>query len=88
MSAVAAESKLIRPHGGRLVDRTGDRPEGGREDNDWEMTLMGTTTKANAGLEDHELASVSGGLASQVVTEASIRSFVACCACQKGWRKE
>ena len=48
-----------------------DRPEGGREDNDWEMTLMGATTKANAGLEDHELASVSGGLAPQVATEAS-----------------
>jgi hypothetical protein len=49
----------------------GDRSEGGRHDNELEMTLMGTTTKANAGLEDHELASVSGGLASQVATEAS-----------------
>ena len=28
MSPVAAAEKLIRPHGGRLVDRTGDRPDG------------------------------------------------------------
>jgi sulfate adenylyltransferase len=28
VSAVAAEAKLIRPHGGRLVDRTGERPDG------------------------------------------------------------
>src|SRR5436309_14987079 len=28
MSGVAAAEKLIRPHGGRLVDRTGDRPDG------------------------------------------------------------
>jgi sulfate adenylyltransferase len=27
VSVVAAESKLIRPHGGRLVDRTGERPD-------------------------------------------------------------
>jgi hypothetical protein len=32
---------------------------------------MGTTMKSIAVLEDHELASVSGGLASQVATEAS-----------------
>jgi sulfate adenylyltransferase len=28
VSVVAAEARLIRPHGGRLVDRTGDRPDG------------------------------------------------------------
>ncbi len=28
MTAVAAAHKLIRPHGGRLIDRTGDRPSG------------------------------------------------------------
>ena len=28
MSVVAAEARLIRPHGGRLVDRTGDPPDG------------------------------------------------------------
>jgi sulfate adenylyltransferase len=28
MSTVAAKQRLIRPHGGHLVDRTGDRPDG------------------------------------------------------------
>jgi len=28
VSAVAAAERLIRPHGGQLVDRTGDRPDG------------------------------------------------------------
>ncbi len=28
MTTVAAAEKLIKPHGGRLIDRTGERPEG------------------------------------------------------------
>src|SRR5205807_9927331 len=28
MTTVAASEKLVKPHGGRLVDRTGERPDG------------------------------------------------------------
>ena len=28
MTAVAAGERLIKPHGGRLIDRTGERPDG------------------------------------------------------------
>ena len=66
MSAVAAEQRLIRPHGGTLVDRLGERPEGvdsleritltSREVSDLEMLATGALSPLEGfmGRDDYE----------------------------------
>jgi sulfate adenylyltransferase len=70
--SIATESKLIAPHGGRLVDRTGDRPDGvdtletltltSREISDLDMLSSGALSPLEGFMRKRDYESVVEGM--------------------------